>query len=105
MRRFCSHTLPASDWDVSGPIIGSAFDPGDPTPRAVHKEYFNKVCPNPTIVASDSVVSEHLRYDNNVPASQIFDLWVDKLNSINDPCVEIQLDSPQLFDIWCVLTR
>ncbi|KAF8554311.1 hypothetical protein OG21DRAFT_1440550 [Imleria badia] len=85
---------------ISGPLIGSAFDPGDPTPRAVHKEYFKKVCPNPTIVDSGSVVSEYLRYDNNVPATQLFDLWVDKLNSINDPCVEIQLDSPQLFEIW-----
>ncbi|KAG6374801.1 hypothetical protein JVT61DRAFT_4184 [Boletus reticuloceps] len=85
---------------ISGPVIGSAFDPGDPTPRAVHREYFKAVCPNPTILDSDAVVSSHIRYDNSVPASRIFDMWVDKLNSINDPCVEVQLDSPQLFEIW-----
>lgn len=60
------------------------------------------MCPNPTILDSDAVVSGQIRYDNNVPASRIFDLWVEKLNSINDPCVEIQLGSPQLFEIWCV---
>lgn len=100
---FYIHSLLAPDWDVSGPIIGSAFDPGDPTPRAVHKEYFKKVCPNPTIVDSNAVVNGDARY--HVPTSQIFDWWVEKLNSINDPCVEIQMGSPQLFDIWCVSTR
>ncbi|KAG8220778.1 hypothetical protein J3R82DRAFT_2210 [Butyriboletus roseoflavus] len=85
---------------ISGPIIGSAFGPGDPTPRAVHKEYYKKACPNPTILDSDAVVSGQVRYDNSVPASRVFDMWVDKLNSINDPCVEIKLDSPQLFEIW-----
>ncbi|KAH0836495.1 hypothetical protein J3R83DRAFT_8131 [Lanmaoa asiatica] len=85
---------------ISGPIIGSAFGPGDPTPRAVHKEYFKKVCPNPTILDSDAVVSESLRYDNSVLASRVFDLWVEKLRSINDPCVEVKLTSSQLFEIW-----
>ncbi|KAG9309925.1 hypothetical protein JVU11DRAFT_9957 [Chiua virens] len=85
---------------ISGPIVGSAFGPGDPTPRAVHREYFHQVCPNPTILDSNEVVGGDLRYDNNVPASRIFDMWVEKLNSINDPCVEIQLSSPQLFEIW-----
>lgn len=102
VRCFCADVLPARDRDVSGPVIGSSFDPGDPTPRAVHKDYFKQVCPNPTILDSDAVVSGYLRYDNDVPASQVFDMWVNKLNSINDPCVEIQLGSPQLFEIWCV---
>lgn len=63
------------------------------------------MCPNPTIVNSDVVVSEPVRYDKSVPASRIFDMWVDKLNSINDPCVEVELGSSQLFEIWCVFTR
>lgn len=88
-----------------GPIIGSAFRPGDPAARAVHKDYFKRVCPNPTVLDSDAVVNGYIRYDDNIPASQIFDMWVEKLNSINDPCVEIQLDSPQLFEIWCVFGR
>lgn len=86
---------------VIGPIVGSSFNPGGSTPRAVSREYFQKVCPNATIIDSLSI-NEHLRLDPDVSASQIFDKWVEKLNSINDPCVEISRDSFQIFEIWCV---
>lgn len=84
---------------ISGPIIGSPFPPRDAAPRAVSQEYFKKVCPNPTIIDSWDL-NEHLRLDNNVPALQIFEKWVEKLNSIDDPCVEIKQESFQLFEIW-----
>ncbi|KAG1817145.1 uncharacterized protein BJ212DRAFT_1351237 [Suillus subaureus] len=84
---------------ISGPIIGSSFPPGDAAPRAVSQEYFKKVCPNPTIIDSWDV-NEHLRLDNNVLALEIFEKWVEKLNSIDDPCVEIKQESYQLFEIW-----
>ncbi|KAH7885742.1 hypothetical protein F5I97DRAFT_1145854 [Phlebopus sp. FC_14] len=84
---------------ISGPVIGSSFQPGDPTPRAVTREYFKQVCPNATVIHS-MTVNEHLRLNPDVPASQIFDKWVDKLNFINDPCVEIDQESFQLFEIW-----
>jgi hypothetical protein len=87
------------DSRISGPIIGSSFDLGDPTPRAVSREYFKKVCPNPTIIDSITV-NEHLRLNPDVPASTIFDKWVELLNSINDPCVEIEEVSFQIFEIW-----
>ncbi|KIK49046.1 hypothetical protein CY34DRAFT_797425 [Suillus luteus UH-Slu-Lm8-n1] len=84
---------------ISGPIIGSSFPPGDAAPRAVSREYFKKVCPNPTIIDSWEL-NEHLRLDNNVPALVIFNKWVEKLNDIDDPCVEIRQESFQLFEIW-----
>ncbi|KAG2147827.1 uncharacterized protein EDB93DRAFT_1145545 [Suillus bovinus] len=84
---------------ISGPIIGSSFPPGDAAPRAVSREYFKKVCPNPTIIDSRNL-NEHLRLDDNVPALSIFEKWVDELNSIDDPCVEIKVESYQLFEIW-----
>ncbi|KIK92982.1 hypothetical protein PAXRUDRAFT_34289 [Paxillus rubicundulus Ve08.2h10] len=84
---------------ISGPIIGSSFDPGDSTPRAVSREYFKKVCPNPTVIDS-LTVNEHLRLNPDVPASTIFDKWLELLNSINDPCVEIEESSFQIFEIW-----
>jgi hypothetical protein len=83
----------------AGPIIGSSFPPGDPAPRAVSQEYFKEVCPNRTIIDSMEV-NEHLRLNVNVPALEIFEKWVEKLNSIEDPCVEIELESFQLFEIW-----
>ncbi|KAG0696006.1 hypothetical protein DFH29DRAFT_243008 [Suillus ampliporus] len=84
---------------ISGPIIGSSFPPGDPAPRAVSQEYFKKVCPNPVIIDSWDV-NEHLRLNANVPALEIFEKWVEKLNSIDNPCIEIQKQSFQLFEIW-----
>jgi hypothetical protein len=84
---------------ISGPIIGSSFPPMDSAPRAVSQEYFKKVCPNPTIIDSWDL-NAHLRLDNNVPALEIFEKWVEKLNSIDDPCVEIKQESFQIFEIW-----
>ncbi|KAF9244158.1 hypothetical protein BU15DRAFT_86106 [Melanogaster broomeanus] len=84
---------------ISGPIVGSSFDLGDPTPRAVSREYYEKVCPNSTLIDSWTI-NEHLRHDPDVPASQIFDLWVEKLDSMNDSCVEMQRGSFQIFEIW-----
>ncbi|KAG1738934.1 uncharacterized protein EDB91DRAFT_1288158 [Suillus paluster] len=84
---------------IGGPIIGSSFPPGDPAPRAVSQEYFKKVCPNPTIIDSWEV-NEHLRLNANVPALEMFEKWVEKLNSIDDPCIEMKRESFQLFEIW-----
>lgn len=84
---------------ISGPIIGSSLPLRDVAPRAVSKEYFKKVCPNPTVIDSWEV-NEHLRLDHNVPALKIFEKWVEKLNNIDDPCVEIKEESYQLFEIW-----
>ncbi|KAG1878746.1 hypothetical protein C8R48DRAFT_688255 [Suillus tomentosus] len=89
---------------ISGPIIGSSFPPGDAAPRAVSREYFKKVCPSPTIIDSWDV-NEHLRLDDNVPALEIFEKWVERLNSIDDPCVEIRQESYQLFEIWLFGSR
>ncbi|EGN95083.1 hypothetical protein SERLA73DRAFT_187372 [Serpula lacrymans var. lacrymans S7.3] len=89
---------------ISGPIIGATSPPGDDVPRSVSREYFKKVCPNPTIIDS-AVINEELRTNSNVPASYIFDKWVEKLNSIDDPCVEIQRGSYQLFEIWIFGSR
>ncbi|KAI6014964.1 hypothetical protein EDC04DRAFT_2952265 [Pisolithus marmoratus] len=83
---------------ISGPIIGSSWPPGDPTPRSVSREYFRRVCPQPLVIDSNEI-NEKLRLDTTVPASVIFDKWVDKLNSIRDPCVEIKRSSFQIFEI------
>ncbi|KAH7924135.1 hypothetical protein BV22DRAFT_1013901 [Leucogyrophana mollusca] len=89
---------------ISGPIIGSPFEPGDDAPRSVSKEYFKKVCPNPTIIDS-AIINENLRTDPNVPALAIFEKWVEKLNSLDDQCVEIQRGTYQLFEIWVFGSR
>lgn len=89
---------------VSGPIIGGPFEPQDDAPRAVSKKYFDKVCPpskrvilNPLEINNDTI-----RFSSTIGASYIFDLWVEKINSIEDQCVEISHDLVQLWEIWQV---
>ena len=95
------HALEFVLWYDTGPVIGASWPRGDPTPRSVTREYFKQVCPKPLFMHT-AEINEDLRFDSEVPASVIFDKWVDKLNSINNPCVEITRDSYQLFEIWCV---
>lgn len=95
----CLHALLYSQICHSGPIIGGPFPPGDDAPRAVSKNYFYEVCPNRTIIDSGEVNAD-IRFDDSVGALQIVNKWVEKLNSIKDPCVEISQKSYQLFEIW-----
>jgi hypothetical protein len=83
---------------ISGPLIGGPFEPGDDAPRAVSKNYFNEVCPKSqrTIIDTEEVNDEKIRYSETAGASFMFDRWVEKLNSIDNPCVEISQDSYQL---------
>jgi hypothetical protein len=41
-----------------------------------------------------------MRFDESVPASEIFEKWLEKINSIEDPCVEIDPNSDQIFEYW-----
>src|SRR6267154_5372957 len=83
-----------------GVMVGGAMPPGDNTPRAVSKEFFHKVCPNPTVIQVSEVNDDHMRFDDDVPASFVFEKWVEKINSIDDPCVEISATSAPIFEIW-----
>ncbi|KAH7908997.1 hypothetical protein BJ138DRAFT_1156325 [Hygrophoropsis aurantiaca] len=89
---------------IGGPIIGSSLEAGDDAPRSVSREYFKKVCPNPTIIDS-AVINENLRLDDKVPALTIYEKWVEKLNSMDDQCVEIKRGTYQLFEIWVFGSR
>ena len=84
----------------TGPLIGGHFEPGDDAPRAVSKNYFNEVCPpsKRTILDTEEVNNESIRYSETAGASFMFDRWVEKLNSIDNPCVEIAQESFQLFE-------
>ncbi|KAG1835005.1 hypothetical protein DFJ58DRAFT_821029 [Suillus subalutaceus] len=85
---------------LGGIIVGGEMPPGDTTPRAVSKDFFNKVCPNPTVVHVTEVNDDRMRFDESVPASYIFEKWLEKINSIEDPCVEIDPKSDAIFEYW-----
>lgn len=99
-----THHLPnySCGFTFSGPITGGPFPPGGDAPRAVSKKYFNSVCPNRTVIDATEVNTEEIRYNKSIGASAIFDKWVEKLNLIDDPCIEITQNSEHVFDIWLV---
>jgi len=78
-------------------MVGGTLPPGDTAPRFVSKDFFNKVCPNPTILHASDVNDDHMRFDDSVPAAYVFEKWVEKVNSIEDPC--LQVEGSPIFEI------
>ncbi|KAH9958800.1 hypothetical protein BGW80DRAFT_1372781 [Lactifluus volemus] len=73
------------------PVAGDPFPPS-----AVVPEFFNEVCPNPTISDSTEInggISEP-------SAATTLQVWIDKLEKIEDRCVEIKEHSGQIFYLW-----
>jgi len=83
---------------ISGPIAGDPFPPSADTPPSINAEFFTKVCPNPTIINRDQVNS----LLPGASAASLVQAWVDKLEQIEDRCVEIQHDVWPVFDLWMV---
>lgn len=65
-------------------------------PRAVSREYFNRVCPeSERTVLNTQDIQKTL--DSEATVSQIVDRWAAELKSIDSRCVELSRDSPALF--------
>ncbi|KAI0820210.1 hypothetical protein BC628DRAFT_1413254 [Trametes gibbosa] len=80
---------------IRGPIIGDPFPAGSNAPLAVSRDYFEQVCPDKvTLWRGD--VQGGLSEPYNVQA--ITDAWLSKLEGINDPCVQTEKASGQLYD-------
>ncbi|KAH7885776.1 hypothetical protein F5I97DRAFT_2022601 [Phlebopus sp. FC_14] len=80
---------------LDGPIVGGQLPPGDYTPRAVSKDFFYQVCPNPTILS----VSDVGGYVDTDTVEFIADKWVQKINSIEDPCLQFADTKEQVFNV------
>ncbi|KAN0088727.1 hypothetical protein V8E55_005784 [Tylopilus felleus] len=83
-----------------GPVVGGPWPPGDQTPRSVSREFFHKVCPNPTVLSTSIINTEDMRWNDDIPASYIFEKWVEKINSMDDPCLMLDPNSPPIFEYW-----
>ncbi|EIW79022.1 hypothetical protein CONPUDRAFT_155708 [Coniophora puteana RWD-64-598 SS2] len=85
---------------VGGPMVGGELPPGDTTPRAVSRSFFHRVCPNPTIVNVKDVNTDEIVF-GDVSASSIFEMWVQKINSIDDQCIQLEgSHNLPIFDYW-----
>ncbi|KAI0652636.1 hypothetical protein C8Q79DRAFT_112381 [Trametes meyenii] len=80
---------------IRGPIVGASFPPGDPTPLAVQRDYFETVCSQKvTYIRED--ISNVIEYKNS--AKEITDGWHRKLAGINEPCVQTSIHSGQIYN-------
>ncbi|KAI0289291.1 hypothetical protein BC826DRAFT_1032735 [Russula brevipes] len=81
---------------LSGPIAGDPFPSSTGGSPAVIPEFFNQVCPNPTIIDREEVN----RALPDASAATIMQAWLHKLEQTDDRCIEIKEFSGQLFDFW-----
>ncbi|KAH9958138.1 hypothetical protein BC827DRAFT_1221294 [Russula dissimulans] len=81
---------------VGGPMAGDPFPSSANTPPAVIPEFFKQVCPNPIIVDREEVSGPL----PDASAATIFQIWLDKLEQIEDRCVEIRTNTWPVFDLW-----
>ncbi|KAJ7173412.1 hypothetical protein C8R46DRAFT_892479 [Mycena filopes] len=68
----------------------------DTHPRAVSRAAFARACPEPELLDA-ATVKATIPPDASAP--RIFAAWVAALDALG-PCVMIEKDSPQIFDIW-----
>ncbi|KIJ11109.1 hypothetical protein PAXINDRAFT_164153 [Paxillus involutus ATCC 200175] len=85
---------------LGGLMVGGPMPEGDDTPRAVSKEFFHKVCPNPTVLQVPDINTDEMRFSDDISAAQVFDIWVEKINSIEDPCLMLDPTNNQVFEYW-----
>ncbi len=63
-------------------------------PQAISENHFRKICPNATILLKDDLAEDL----NGATLLQKLKVWIEKLGSIEDRCVEIPHETPQVFD-------
>ncbi|KAF9219951.1 hypothetical protein BS17DRAFT_788339 [Gyrodon lividus] len=83
---------------LSGPMVGGSMPPGDDTPRSVSKDFFHHVCPNPTVIQVPDVNTDQMRFNDD--AAYVFEKWVEKINSVEDPCLMLDPSNNQVFEFW-----
>ncbi|EIW51761.1 uncharacterized protein TRAVEDRAFT_156917 [Trametes versicolor FP-101664 SS1] len=96
---------------IRGPSIGDPFPEGAHAPSAVSREYFEQICPRKMSISREAVqgsLSEPLN------AEAITNAWLARLANVQEPCVQAERDSGQLYDfldrkamldIWSSLSR
>ena len=79
---------------LTGPLVGGSWPDGDKTPRSVVKEYWDEICTDRVVINPRDVDRD---FPHNGSLSALFELWTNKLNSLNSSCVEIDRRAGDLF--------
>ncbi|KAJ3815175.1 hypothetical protein EV368DRAFT_43923 [Lentinula lateritia] len=95
---------------LAGPMIGGSFDPSyfvdplftiDPSsqshPRAVSSEFYERVCAGKKKIVDSAVVRDAVA---NWDGKANLEAWVKHLKSLPNRCVEIDVKSEHIFNIW-----
>ena len=94
--QFCS----ASSFLRTGPMVGGPWPLGDRTPLSVSREFFHEVCPSATVLQTSEINNDEMRFSDDIPASYVFEKWVEKIDSIEDPCLMLDPSSSPIFEFW-----
>lgn len=78
---------------VTGPLAGGSFPPGDLTPRAVRKSYFDQVCSHPKLLNKAAI---RAKLPENYTALHLLAVWVRAMDEESARCVVID---ERIFDI------
>ena len=81
-------------------MVGGPWPPSDQTPLSVSGEFFHEVCPNPTVLQVSDTTSDEMRFSDDILVSYVFEKWVEKINSIDDPCLMLDPSSNAIFEYW-----
>lgn len=80
-----------------GPVNGGPFLENDAKLRAIQREYWHKICPEPTMVKTYDI--KKLYNESEPTALTILNTWVEQLNKIDAPCVTIDGYTERIFDM------
>lgn len=89
---------------IDGPMVGQPFLPGDDTPRAVTKSYFQEVCAGLGGVQylDTNQMNHDMWWDEQLSVLDVLNVWVEKLNSMDAACVSTGGSMNVLWECWCV---
>lgn len=82
---------------ILGPIAGGPFLEDDAKLRAVHLNYWKKICPKPVTVWTQDV--NKIIAQDNPTALTILNAWIKHLGTIEDPCLQIDGGVDRIFDV------
>ncbi|KAI0937462.1 hypothetical protein AcV5_005368 [Taiwanofungus camphoratus] len=81
---------------IRGPTVGAPLPSGEHAPRAVMKEFWDRVCHTPKVIRNEDVIA---LLDAESTAGTLLDKWVEVLNVTEDSCVKVPRDSLPIFDM------
>ncbi|KAI9066483.1 hypothetical protein FKP32DRAFT_1565787 [Trametes sanguinea] len=84
---------------IRGPAVGGAFPPGSEAPLAVHKEYFDHLCPKKFELSREAV---HRSVHNLHSAYEVTQRWSAVIKATNHPCVQSSVASSQIYSHYYI---